>query len=1096
MKNIKCALLMAVLLLLGVMLYGQQQSGYTSLPYFCGFENLEDTIGTYGWKFEKRPKVNHTFVVGEAVHRMGSRAMYVSADSAKTAGYSFTTSGSVVIAYKGFYLEKGKYDLMFEYRMQGEDHKESDVMRVAFYKGAKPTTTSMGSFPQYALDNKFVSSKGDEVFKTSLWTQVEGQVEAPDSGYYYLVFLFKEDGDKNVYAPGACIDNIQFDRTKSPNACATKPTNIFIDKESNGIKLSWTGRATEYEIMYNRVSSLKDTNVVIINGITTTEYSIPYSIIPEGVYNFRIRALCPNDTSMWVEKANYIVYDDAKHCLNYLDFTNGATKCFFGTFESPKEQNRPIDYGYESRHSIHTVHYMQDEYDRLTGYKLKTVPDGEMASVRLGNWTEGPHGDSPTSNHGSPSGVIEYTYTIPKDKSVLLLKYAAVLQYAEHHAPEEQTSIKVEIVNTTVGRERVLKCASADFNARDISENNTRGWKTYYPKEGEVISNECPIKWLDWTTLGINLADYMGTTVKIRIKLTACVADYHFAYGYFVLDCTEGEIEGMSCTEKADTLFVPSGFDYLWYVQGDNNKTPVSTEQYFVVPEDDINSYSVDLIYPEDNGCYFTLNANVWPRIPKVDMDYTIKPQNCVNYVELINKSKMVDLKMDKEGNVTDTLDVAESVAGIKDYYLEIRSDKNTLFENGLTVSPDPNMRIIVPNEGDTFVVVMKGMFNSCEDIREYELNVPKLQPSFTEIVRYVCDGVEVKFNDFIYNEPGVYVDTLQTIYGCDSILQLTLKTLVTDTIKLDTAICSAELPFVWDVNMELDTLMQSGVYEKPVPSSLGCDSLYYILNLNVLESLVLNFDMPTICADDDEIEIDYVLESGMLTGYNVAYSEKAKKVGFEDVEVLDSVGEMESIKLVLPETLRPDKYEVKFTFYNSDCGNLDTTLVFDVLYPDSVIAQRWNDVLAVKNSNYNGGYEFVAYQWFLNGVPLDGFTTSQYYTGEDLDFNGEYQVLLTRKDDGVEAFTCGIVPTKFEEEILTNGGVLVFVVSNSSVNIETSESAKCCIYNTSGLLCSSFDLDKGSNSVELPYESGVYIVHLLYANGDVDVQKIVFNKK
>ena len=198
MKNIKCALLMAVLLLLGVMLYGQQQSGYTSLPYFCGLENLEDTIGTYGWKFEKRPKVNHTFVVGEAVHRMGSRAMYVSADSAKTAGYSFTTSGSVVIAYKGFYLEKGKYDLMFEYRMQGEDHKESDVMRVAFYKGAKPTTTSMGSFPQYALDNKFVSSKGDEVFKTSLWTQVEGQVEAPDSGYYYLVFLFKEDGDKNV----------------------------------------------------------------------------------------------------------------------------------------------------------------------------------------------------------------------------------------------------------------------------------------------------------------------------------------------------------------------------------------------------------------------------------------------------------------------------------------------------------------------------------------------------------------------------------------------------------------------------------------------------------------------------------------------------------------------------------------------------------------------------------------------------------------------------------------------------------------------------------------------------------------------------------
>ncbi len=1092
MKFIQHVLLF-ILLSVSLVVCGQP-AGYSSLPYFCGFENPEDTMGTYGWKFEKRAKVGHTFAIGNAVHRMGSNAMYVSTDSAKTAGYSFTTSGSVVIAYKSFYLAAGKYDLMFEYRMQGEDHEESDVMRVAFLKGNKPTTTSMGTFPQYAIDNKFVSSKGEEVFKTSLWAQVEGQVEAPDSGYYYLVFLFKEDGDKNIYAPGPCIDNIQFDRAKSPNSCATKPSNILIDKEATGIKLSWTGKATEYEIMYNRISSLKDTAVVTIKGIATTEYSIPYSTIPEGVYNFRIRALCANDTSMWVEKANYIVYDDAKHCLNYMDFTNDATACYFGIFDSPKEQNRAIDYGYESRHSIHTVHYMQDEYDRLTGYQLKTVPEGEMASVRLGNWTEGPHGDSPTSDHGSPSGVIEYTYTIPEDKSVLLLKYAAVLQYAAHHAPDEQTSIKVEIVNTSIGRERVLACASADFNARDVSEGNTRGWKTYQPKEGEVISHECPIKWLDWTTLGINLADYMGTTVKIRIKLTACVANYHFAYGYFVLDCTEGEIEGMSCTEKADTLYVPAGFNYLWYVQGDANKTPVSTEQYFVVPEDEITSYSVDLIYPEDNGCYFTLNANVWPRVPKVGMDYAVKPENCVNYVELLNKSKMVDLKMDKDGNVTDTLDVATSVATIKDYYFEIRSEKNTLFENGTTIASDPSMRIIAPNEGDTFVVVMKGMFNTCEDIKEYTLKVPKLQPSFAETVRYVCDGSEVVFNGKTYTEPGEYIDTLQSVHGCDSILQLTLKTLVADTIVVDSMICTSMLPFVWNVGTEYDTLMQTGVYEKGVASSLGCDSLYYILNLNVLESLVLNFDMPTICADDDKVEIDYTLNSGKLTGYSVAYSDKAKSAGFKDVEVLDSLGEVEFIELDVPEKVRPDSYEAKFTFYNSDCGDLDTTLVFDVLYPDTIIAQRWNDVLAVKNKDYNGGYEFVAYQWFLNGQLLEGFTTSQYYTSENLDFDGEYQVLITRADDGVSAFTCSITPTEFSESEMENSGVVIF--SSDVINVEISEAAKCYVYSMSGLLYSVSDLEEGMNVIDMPKEVGIYIMQFNYLNGDIEVRKIVVERK
>ena len=1075
MKIIQRTLFLIVFLSVSLMICGQQ-SGYTSLPYFCGFENPEDTLGTYGWKFEKRAKVGHTFAVGEAVHRMGSHAMYVSADNGATAGYSFTTSGSVVIAYKSFYLEKGKYDLMFEYRLQGEDHEESDVMRVAFLKGAKPTTTSMGTFPQYALDNKFVSSKGDEVFKTSLWTQVEGQVTAPEDGYYYLVFLFKEDGDKNVYAPGPCIDNIQFDRAKSPNSCATKPSNILIDKEPTGIKLSWTGRATEYEIMYNKVSSLKDTVVTIIKGITNTEYSIPYATIPEGVYNFRIRALCATDTSMWVEKANYIVYDDAKHCLNYMDFTNDATACYFGTFDSPKEQNRAIDYGYESRHSIHTVHYMQDEYDRLTGYKLKTVPEGEMASVRLGNWTEGPHGDSPTSDNGSPSGVIEYTYTIPKDKSVLLLKYAAVLQYAAHHAPNEQTSIKVEIVNTAIGRERVLACASADFNARDVSEGNTRGWKTYQPKEGEVISHECPVKWLDWTTLGINLADHMGTTVKIRIKLTACVANYHFAYGYFVLDCTEGEIEGMSCTERADTLYAPAGFDYLWYVQGDASKTPVSTERSFIVPEDNISSYSVDVIYPEDNGCYFTLNANVWPRVPKVGMNYTHKPQDCVNYIELLDQSKMIDLKMDKEGNVIDTIDVPSETASIKDYYLEIKSQNGTTFENGLTISSDPTMRIIAPNEGDTFTLLIRGMFNTCEDVKEIEIEAPAIGAIFGEEHHYICEGSEVEFNGKKYSEAGVYIDTLKSVWcGCDSILQLTLETLLADTIVIDTMVCTANLPFVWNVGTESETLTQSGVYEKGVASVLGCDSLYYVLNLDVLESLLLKFDIPTICADDEIVEIDYTVSSGKLTGYSMVYSDKAKKVGFADVEVLDSVGALESIELILPEKVRPDNYEVEVTFYNSDCGNVDTTLVFDVLYPDSVIAQRWNDVLAVKNSDYNGGYEFVAYQWFLNGQPLEGFTSSQYYTGLDLDFSGEYQVLLTRKDDGVSVMTCGIVPTEFAEEVLNSIGTLVF--RNDVVEVSSAQQARGYIYSLSGLIYSTFDLEEGNNFVQMPSQAGLYIM-------------------
>lgn len=1094
MKIIKHILLLLILFV-SISLQAQEDFGpdidpetdsivHTPLPYFCGFENPEDTSGTAGWKFVKRAKVQHEFVVGQAVHRMGSHAMYVSPDGGATAGYSLFSSGSVVVAYKTFYLEKGTYDLMFEYRMQGEEHENSDVMRVAFYSGSIPTATAMDAFPQYALDNPFIDKNGVQVFTTSLWKQVEGKVTVATEGYYYLAFLFKADGDKNIYNPGPCIDNIQFDREKDATACATKPSNIQIKEDGAGIKLTWTASAESYEIMYNKISSIIDTTYTLITGVTSTEYSIPYSEIAEGVYNFRIRALCSNDTSMWIEKANYIVYDNTKHCLNYMDFTANGTVCEYGNFDNPHMEQRVIDYGYENRRSIHTVHYMEDEYDRLTGYELKTVPEGNFASVRLGNWTEGEHGDSPIG--GSPSGRITYTYTIPHDKTVLLLHYAAVLQYASHHPAEAQTRIQVEILN---GRNQRLECASADFNARDVAEGNTRGWRTYQPKEGEVLDHSCPVKWLDWSVLGLNLEPYKGQTVKIRLTLNACEADWHFAYGYFVLDCTEGEVGGMSCTERADTLFVPEGFDYLWYVQGDDKKTPISTERFFVPEENDINSYAVDLIYPEEDGCYFTLYANVWPRIPKVSVKTVHKPVDCVNYVELVNSSRMIDLKMDKSGNVVDTLDVPTSVAAIKEYYIEIKSNKGTVFENGITTTTNPSMRIIAPNEGDTFSIVVRGLYNTCEDVQELEVFAPRIGDTYGETVAYICQGAEVLFNGKTYTEAGVYVDTLKSEWcGCDSILSLKLETLITDTIEIDTIICSAEAPYVWmDESYE-----KSGVYTKNILSSLGCDSLYYILNLDILESLDIDLDaIPTICADDELFEIGYTINSGKLTGYSVRYEGLAKEEGFQDMDVDFAEDSTSLITIDLPVDVRPNRYEANLTFYNDECGDLDTTLTFDVLYSSDVIAQRWNDVLGVKSVEYNGNYKFTAFQWYLNGMPLEGFTHSQLYKiGETLDFHGEYSVLLTREEDGIAIMTCGFIPKQFSEDELSNVGLVVF--EKDIVNIETPEKAKGGIYNMSGLLYSLFDLNEGVNFVEAPNQAGVYILRLNYENGNVELIKIV----
>ena len=130
MKTIRNLLFLFFYVLATLVAYSQD--GVVTLPYFCGFENASDTVGTYGWKFVKRT-AEHSFVVGEAV-------------------------SSVVVAYKTFYLKAGTYNLMFDYRMQGgflqsgDVVVNSDVMRVAFCDVAdisgKPAAVATGEFPK------------------------------------------------------------------------------------------------------------------------------------------------------------------------------------------------------------------------------------------------------------------------------------------------------------------------------------------------------------------------------------------------------------------------------------------------------------------------------------------------------------------------------------------------------------------------------------------------------------------------------------------------------------------------------------------------------------------------------------------------------------------------------------------------------------------------------------------------------------------------------------------------------------------------------------------------------------------------------------
>ena len=51
-------------------------------------------------------------------------------------------------------------------------------------------------------------------------------------------------------------------------------------------------------------------------------------------------------------------------------------------------------------------------------------------------------------------------------------------------------------------------------------------------------------------------------------------------------------------------------------------------------------------------------------------------------------------------------------------------------------------------------------------------------QPTYTFVYDTICSGETYTWNGNTYSRPGVYVDTLQNIYGCDSIVELRLEVL------------------------------------------------------------------------------------------------------------------------------------------------------------------------------------------------------------------------------------------------------------------------------------------------------------------------------
>ena len=137
-------------------------------------------------------------------------------------------------------------------------------------------------------------------------------------------------------------------------------------------------------------------------------------------------------------------------------------------------------------------------------------------------------------------------------------------------------------------------------------------------------------------------------------------------------------------------------------------------------------------------------------------------------------------------------------------------------------------------NEAGTYTQTLQTI-NGCDSIVTLNLTVNPL--ASTNLTAAICEGSVYSENGFNVNEAGTYIQTLQTINGCDSIVTLTLTVNPLASTTLTAAICEGSVYSENGFNVN-----EAGTYTQTLQTINGCDSIVTLtLSVNPVESTTLS---------------------------------------------------------------------------------------------------------------------------------------------------------------------------------------------------------------------------------------------------------------
>ena len=762
-----------------------------SLPYECGFEDVEEMENWVLNAGEEGLLCADQWMIGNLDASVGHNSLYISCDTGQSIIYG--ASPNYVMAYRPIVVPKGdlnsedrcSVNISFDWKGGGNDSSLLNCYLLPFDFVEDEDKDSLFSNSDRAILPVELNKPTMRLYGSEDWTSVSIVDSIEYGRTYYLAFIWQNNNtDVSLSDLSVCFDNIQIAEAMCPT-----PENLQVESTCDSLTVIWEGGNEMYEFEYRPSDMKRWLSLPVMQADLNKNNKMVLDWFAEGLYEFRVRGVCGESKSAWFTATNVVVYCPDRHCFDYLNLDREGVTCLVGSaVESTSESltlssTKPVDLGSKDKRSRHTVNWKQNEFDPRTGNQLRTIPEGSLASVRLGNWEA-----------GSEAEGIEYDYFVDTmSADILLVKYAVVLE-SPGHGLMADPYFRIEILDEA-GNVIDSQCGVFDLTPT----NSSIEWNRY----NDFV-------WRDWISIGLDLSRYHGQMVKIRFTTRDCTLDAHAGYAYFTLDCMDSKINVEGCGDFYE-FEAPDGFRYAW--TGEDRDKVISTEKILRVPANDTATYYCMVEFIDRDGCGFELSASVEPCFPHADFEWEWIPSNCEeNKIALINKS-CVYTRIEGKDVATD--EPCETLYwSISNYNNDGENDRKFLGEG-------ERVEVTLPKEGGMFEVwVSAGISgNACIDDTVSVINIPRLGEYRDTIYDTICE------RDYTYDftsmpESGIYVDTLVSVAGCDSIIVLDLTVL--PTVDVDTMITikeGEELEFAGEIYTEagiyhidrvLDTVCQN----------------------------------------------------------------------------------------------------------------------------------------------------------------------------------------------------------------------------------------------------------------------------------------------